>query len=172
MIMNLFDGKQRYLNPHDVGVTEGAKSCCFGSIKICPEFIGKKWNRFIERVLWSFNPKCIRLSTGELHCDSQMGRITVITDPQGIIKEISIEQRIPTGGEPMNWMEMKHKIADPESKTSFKVGEIAMYYAPYIPREISHQYRCTDCDAQFDNLHSDGRCGCGSGRVIDTRANK
>jgi len=41
-----------------------------------------------------------------------------------------------------------------------------------IGREIERKaegrrYLCTDCDASFNETPPDGRCGCGSGRVLD-----
>jgi hypothetical protein len=59
----------------------------------------------------------------------------------------------------MGWVQRDHELA-------------AIALARMTKRKAEgKRYLCTDCDAAFNETPRDGRCGCGSGRVLDLSKN-
>ena len=64
----------------------------YTTITMLPELTGKPWNNAALSLVSGLRPSRIRVSTGEIHCDSVRWRVTVYIDEKRNIK--SIEQEV------------------------------------------------------------------------------
>ena len=65
-----------------------------GSLLIADELIGRILDDDCMAVLWSYDPYCIRVSTGSLTCDGHSNRITVIVSQLGRVEGVWWEHNI------------------------------------------------------------------------------
>ena len=54
-------------------------------MRILPELMGRPWDDIALGFCHAFNPTSIRVTTGDVKCDSRLGRITVYITEQNII---------------------------------------------------------------------------------------
>jgi hypothetical protein len=68
------------------------------SLPVLEYLYGQKWDAVALAVASSLNPDRIRVTTGEVTCDSHVNRMTVLVDSDDIIRYISMEckVRVPT----------------------------------------------------------------------------
>ena|SRR5664279_235123 len=55
---------------------------------------GKKWDDLALALVSGLRPDSIRVSRGEVTCDSRLGRVTVFVDEDNIIESLSIESQV------------------------------------------------------------------------------
>lgn len=65
------------------------------TMRVLPELIGRKLDGMALGWIQALNPRGIRVTTGEVKCDSVVGRVTVVVDDRDII--MCIEQEVQVG---------------------------------------------------------------------------
>lgn len=63
-------------------------------IKVLPELTGKPWNENALHLVHALRPSSIRVTTGEIKCDSRTWRVTVYINEENIIQEIEQEVEV------------------------------------------------------------------------------
>lgn len=69
-----------------------APSQCWLSVPICEFLYGKPWDNVALAYVSGAKPSSIRVTTGMVHLDSRVGRVTVFVDDKNIITSIDQEQ--------------------------------------------------------------------------------
>lgn len=67
----------------------------FMTIEVLPQLTGRMWDEDALNLVHALRPSSIRVSTGEIKCDSRTWRVTVYVDDYDVI--MSIEQEVEVG---------------------------------------------------------------------------
>lgn len=88
-----------------------APSQCWLSVPICEFLYGKPWDNVALAYVSGAKPSSIRVTTGMVHLDSRVGRVTVFVDDKNIITSIDQEQCVSVPETIVNGSALRNALA-------------------------------------------------------------
>lgn len=70
------------------------KSTSYAVIKVLPVLIGRTFNLKALDLIHSLRPSILRVTSGEVKCDSYLWRVTITIDNSNVIKDIVQEVEV------------------------------------------------------------------------------